>query len=58
MDKIAGPGSVVEVDEMKFVKRKYNEGRVIEGSWLVRIIDHDTNQLRIARIMSEMLIIY
>ncbi len=45
--KIAGPGSVVEVDEMKFGKRKYNIGRVIEGSWPVGIIDHDTNELRI-----------
>jgi transposase-like protein len=47
MGKIAGPGSVVEVDEMKFGKRKYNVGRVIEGSWLVGIIHHDTNELRI-----------
>ncbi len=45
--KVGGSGSVVEVDEMKFGKRKYNVGRVIEGSWIVGIIDHDTNDLRI-----------
>jgi hypothetical protein len=47
MGKIARPGSVVEVVEMKFGKRKYNVGRVIEGSWLLGIIDHDINELRI-----------
>jgi hypothetical protein len=45
--KIRGQGSVVEVDEMKFGKRKYNVGRIVEGSWLVGIIDHDANELRV-----------
>ncbi len=45
--KIGGQGSVVEVDEMKFGKRKFNVGRIVEGSWLVGMIDHDSNELRV-----------
>ncbi len=45
--KIGGSGSVIEVDEMKFGRRKYNVGRIVEGSWIVGMIEHDTNELRI-----------
>ena len=32
--KIGGEGKVVEIDELKFGKRKYNVGRVVEGQWV------------------------
>ncbi|KAJ8941988.1 hypothetical protein NQ314_010212 [Rhamnusium bicolor] len=31
---IRGPGIVVEIDEAKMVKRKYNRGRIIDGQWV------------------------
>lgn len=32
---IGGPGIIVEIDESKFSKRKYNRGHRVEGSWVL-----------------------
>ena len=40
--KIGGEGTVVEIDESKFGKRKYNVGRVIEGQWVFGGFCRDT----------------
>jgi len=37
--KIGGPGHVVEIDESKIGKRKFNKGRWVEGSWVLGMID-------------------
>ena len=31
---LSGPGVVVEVDESKFGKRKFNTGRLVDGTWV------------------------
>lgn len=40
--KIGGPGHVVETDESKFGKRKFNKGRPVEGCWVLGGIDRET----------------
>ena len=44
---IGGPGHIIEVDEMKIGRRKYNQGRIVEGVWLLGMIDVATNQIRL-----------
>ena len=36
-------GKVVQVDESKVMKRKYNRGRFIEGTWLLGMVDIQQN---------------
>ena len=44
---IGGAGHVIEVDEMKMGRRKYNRGRVVDGSWILGFIDIETNDVRL-----------
>ena len=37
---IRGPGIVVEVDETKLGKRKYNKGHKVDGVWVLAGIEH------------------
>lgn len=39
---IGGEGHIVEIDETKIGKRKYNRGRMVEGSWIFGMIDITT----------------
>ncbi|CAH2042563.1 unnamed protein product, partial [Iphiclides podalirius] len=45
--KIGGPGKVVQIDESKFGKRKYNKGRHIEGHWVLGLIEDGSEDLRL-----------
>ena len=49
--KIGGPGHVVEIDECKIGRRKYHRGHVIEGSWILGMIDVQTNEVHMTRRM-------
>ncbi|GBL73930.1 hypothetical protein AVEN_230867-1 [Araneus ventricosus] len=41
--KIGGPGIVVEIDESKFGKRKYNRGKRVVGRWVFGGVERGTN---------------
>lgn len=46
-EQIGGPGRVVQIDESKFGKRKYNRGRRVDGHWVLGMVDDVTNELRL-----------
>ena len=41
---LGSPGVIVELDEAKFGKRKYNRGAYREGQWVLGAVDRNTNQ--------------
>ncbi|KAF8792308.1 putative transposase-like protein like [Argiope bruennichi] len=41
--KIGGVGKIVEIDESKFGKRKFNRGKGVEGKWVFGVIVRYTN---------------
>jgi hypothetical protein len=38
--QLGGPGVIVEMDESKFGKQKYNQGHQVEGNWVWGCIEH------------------
>jgi hypothetical protein len=46
--KIGGPNHIVQVDEYKIGRWKYHRGRVVEGNWILGMIDINTNEVRMA----------
>ncbi|KCZ79038.1 hypothetical protein H312_03577, partial [Anncaliia algerae PRA339] len=52
-NKIGGFGHVVEIDESKFIKLKYNVGRLVRSPWIVRGIDLTTNQIFFVEVLKR-----
>ena len=44
---LGGPGNVIECDEMKLGRRKYQRGRVVESNWILGMVDIETNEVRL-----------
>lgn len=44
--KLSGPGIFVEIDELKFVKRKFNKVHNVEGVYVLSFVGR-TNERRI-----------
>ena len=44
---IGGVGHIVEIDESKIGHRKAHAGRIVEGQWVIGMIDRDTKEIRI-----------
>ncbi|XP_030752315.1 uncharacterized protein LOC115879561 [Sitophilus oryzae] len=42
---LGGIGRIVEIDETKFGKRKYNRGRIIEGQWVFGGFERETKKV-------------
>ncbi|KAL7724564.1 hypothetical protein ACLKA6_012875 [Drosophila palustris] len=53
LPKLGGVGRVVEIDEAKVGKRKYNCGRVVEGQWLFGGIDRESGDFFIVPVESR-----
>ena len=45
--KIGGPGTIIQVDESKFGRRKYNWGRKIDGHWVLGLIENNSEDFRL-----------
>ncbi|KAL1130115.1 hypothetical protein AAG570_013054, partial [Ranatra chinensis] len=44
-ESIGGPRTIVEIDESKFGKRKYNRGHFVKGQWVLVGIERNTNKM-------------
>lgn len=42
---IGGEGVIVEIDESKFGRRKYNRGHRVEGQWVFGGVERDTGRV-------------
>ena len=45
---IGGEGIIVEIDESKFEKRKFNRGHRVEGVWVVGGVERSPDRLMFA----------
>ena len=45
--KIGGPNKIIQVDESKFGRRKYNRGRRIDGHWVLGLIENNSEDFRL-----------
>jgi hypothetical protein len=49
-EQIGGEGKIVEIDEAKIGKRKYNGGRYLEGQWVLGGIERASNKFFLAAV--------
>ncbi|CAG2250621.1 unnamed protein product [Mytilus edulis] len=55
--KIGGPSLMVEIDEAKFGKRKYNRGRVVDRNWVLGGICRETKEMFLMKVEREIKIL-
>ncbi|XP_011864121.1 PREDICTED: uncharacterized protein LOC105560006 [Vollenhovia emeryi] len=47
---IGGPDCIVEIDEAKIGKRKYNRGRIVKGQWVFGALERGTKRIFVVRV--------
>ena len=52
-DKIGGNNAIVEIDESKFGKRKYNRGHRVEGVWVVGAVERINKRIVLRYVEKE-----
>jgi hypothetical protein len=50
---IGGPGVVVQIDETKFGKRKYNRGHRVDGTWVIVGVEITDERLLFAEVVPD-----
>lgn len=50
---IGGHGVIVEIDESKFAKRKYNKGRRVKGSWVLGMVERTAERRMVLLVVDE-----
>ncbi|KMQ89871.1 putative transposase-like protein, partial [Lasius niger] len=48
--KLGGPNTIVEIDEAKIGKRKYNRGRIVKGNWIFGGYERNTRKVFIVQV--------
>ena len=51
--QIGGPGKVVEIDQSKFGRRKYNRGRYQEGHWVFGGVERGTSKAFLVEVLDR-----
>ncbi|XP_024888850.1 uncharacterized protein LOC112465514 [Temnothorax curvispinosus] len=51
--KLGGPNIIVEIDEAKIGKRKYNRGRIIDGKWIFGGYERGTKKIFIVPVQDR-----
>ncbi|KCZ81950.1 hypothetical protein H312_00593 [Anncaliia algerae PRA339] len=51
--EIGGPGHIVEIDESKFSKRKYQVGRIVNSPWVVGGVDVSTKEFFFVEVINR-----
>jgi len=49
-NKIGGKDHIIEIDESKFGKRKYNKGHHVEGVWILGMVDRTTRAIHLVSV--------
>ncbi|XP_024892367.1 uncharacterized protein LOC112467785 [Temnothorax curvispinosus] len=52
-EKLGGPGCIVEIDETKIGKRKYNRGRLVKGQWIFGGYERGTKKIFIVPVQDR-----